>query len=393
MNVLTVNAGSSSIKFKIFRNLPKYKVTVLLEAQISNIHGNKAVLAIKNGLNNSAMITQTLKLDVSDGYGSAIRQICQNPIFIQYEINTIINRVVHGGDEYKDIVLLHAKTLKALSKFNDLAPLHQPFNLQIAEYFMQMYPKIKHYACFDTAFHQTMPLINRVYAIPWQYEAAGVKRYGFHGLSYEYISNRLPALVDNKIAKNRWVIAHLGGGSSICGIKNAKSVATSMGFSAIDGVPMATRCGELDPAIPGYLADKYKLTDAELNDILYNKSGLLGLSNNISGNMEELIKSRDPQAKFAVEYYALQVASFISKIATLLGGLDGVIFTGGIGENSPQLRSQVIARLKWLGMDLSKKANNNNKLKIHKKDSLIKILVVPTNEELAMVNQLLERNQ
>ncbi|MFN7093973.1 MAG: acetate kinase, partial [Burkholderiales bacterium] len=199
--------------------------------------------------------------------------------------------------------------------------------------------------------------------------------------------------VEHKIAKGRWVIAHLGSGSSLCGIKNGKSVVTSMGFSVLEGVPMASRCGDLDPAIPMYLANKYKLAPDEISDVLYHKSGLLGLSNNISNDMAVLVSSKEPVAKFAVEFFCLQVALYITKFATALGGIDGIVFTGGVGENSAPVRSLIIGWLGWLNISISKKANNAHKLKIHKKDCLVKILVVPTNEELAMVDQFLERNK
>jgi acetate kinase len=390
MNILIINAGSSSIKFKIFR-CHKGKATLLVQGQVSNVKQNPALLTIKNVLDGSN-VKEELVLQ-SNVYESAVEYLTRHSSFVKYSLDVIINRVVHGGDEYKDIVLLHEKTIAALSKFSELAPLQQPYNLLIAKYFMQLYPKLKHYACFDTGFHHTIPLINRVYAIPWQYTEGGIKRYGFHGLSYQYISSRLSAMVEHKIAKGRWVIAHLGSGSSLCGIKNGKSVVTSMGFSVLEGVPMASRCGDLDPAIPMYLANKYKLAPDEISDVLYHKSGLLGLSNNISNDMAVLVSSKEPVAKFAVEFFCLQVALYITKFATALGGIDGIVFTGGVGENSAPVRSLIIGWLGWLNISISKKANNAHKLKIHKKDCLVKILVVPTNEELAMVDQFLERNK
>lgn len=389
MNILTVNAGSSSIKFKIFRYLNKSRVSLLLQGQISQIKENPARLIIKNIVSDEVTKCE-LTLDASNVYLNAIQQLCLNPKFTQYTIDCVINRVVHGGNEYKDIVLLHHKTFEALSKYNELAPFHQPFNLLIAAHFLELYPKIKHYACFDTGFHQTMPMLNRAYAIPWKYTQDGVKRYGFHGLSYSYIADRLDSLVESKNAKGRWIIAHLGSGSSLCGIKNGKSVATTCGFSVLDGLAMSTRTGELDPAIPQYLKSKYQLSGEELTNILYEESGLLGLSGGVSSNIQDLSISSDKQAVFAVEFYALQVASHITKLATMLGGLQGIIFTGGIGENNSIVRSLVLEHLEWLGVSLNKKANNRNKLKISKKECQIKVLVVPTNEEMAMVNLLLE---
>jgi len=337
----------------------------------------------------------SLKEDLAlgqDCYAEAIKYLFAHKKFNQFSLNVVINRVVHGGSEYKGITLLHPKTLTHLASYNELAPLHQPYNLLIADFLMQRMPKVRHYACFDTAFHQSMLLINRVYAIPWQYTESGIKRYGFHGLSYQYLVSRLDAVVDHKLARQKWVMAHLGSGSSVCAIKNKKSVVTSMGFSVAEGIPMATRCGELDPQIPTYLMGKFKLTEAEVNDVLYHKSGMLGLSNGLSSDMKILTLSTDKQAKFAVEFYCLQVASYITKLATLNGGIDGLVFSGGIGENSAIVRAKIVDSLSWLGLSISKKANTSNKIKIHKKVSKVPILVIPTDEELSMVNEFLLRS-
>lgn len=389
MNILTINAGSSSIKFKIFALGKNSKLNVLLSGQITELGSKSPTLNMYNLIKNVS-IKEELKLG-RNYYADAIRYLFAHKKFNQFNPNIVINRVVHGGSDYKGITLLHQKTLIHLSMYNQLAPLHQPYNLLIAEFLMQSIPKAKHYACFDTAFHQTMPLINKVYAIPWQYTESGVRRYGFHGLSYQYLASRLDAVIDYKLARQRWVMAHLGSGSSVCALKNKKSVATSMGFSVAEGLPMATRCGELDPQIPTYLIHKFKLTESQVNDILYHKSGLLGLSNGFSSDMKTLSLSSDKQARFAVEFYCLQVASYIAKLATINGGIDGLIFSGGIGENSALIRDKIVDSLAWMGLALSKKANNSNKIKIHKKISKIPILVLPTDEEQSMVNEFLLR--
>lgn len=390
MNILTINAGSSSIKFKIFVIGKNSKLNLLLSGQIIDLLTKSPQLIMHNLIKNISL-KEDLKLG-SDPYAEAIKYLFAHKKFNQFNINIVINRVVHGGSEYKGITLLHPKALSHLALYNELAPLHQPYNLLIADFLMQRMPKSKHYACFDTAFHQTMPLINRVYAIPWQYTESGVKRYGFHGLSYQYLSSRLDAVIDNKLARQKWVMAHLGSGSSVCAIKNKKSVVTSMGFSVAEGIPMATRCGELDPQIPTYLMSKFKLTEIEVNDILYHKSGMLGLSNGLSSDMKTLSLSTDKQAKFAVEFYCLQVASYITKLATINGGMDGLVFSGGIGENSALIRAKIVENLAWLGLAISKKANSGNKIKIHKKNSKMPILIIPTDEELSMVNEFLLRS-
>lgn len=371
MQILTVNLGSSSVKLKLFALACKKKY------EINEI---------------SQVFSDTLKLECSsDLYNSAVDQIFKNCYFKNYEVDVVIHRVVHGGDIYKAITPLTIERLEQLSCFNQFAPLHQPNNLALAKYFIQFYSElhknITHYACFDTSFHQEQPYANRIYALPKKYTIDGIKRYGFHGLSYQYISTHLPNIMDKTCARGRWVIAHLGAGSSICGIKNGKSIVTTMGFSAVDGLSMATRCGELDPIIPGYIGFHYNLSQSQVDDILYHKSGLLALSGDISGDIQVLLKSNNPQALFAVDFFCMQCASYIAKLATVIGGMDGIIFTGGVGEHSSYVRACIISNLKWLKISLNSIANKANKLEIQRKDSSAKVLVVPTNEELAMIDQ------
>ncbi len=384
-NILIINAGSSSIKFKLFSCDDCRNVLLQLEGQISEIYSNKADLKIKvEGDNNTVREEMNLTGDV---YKSAIAYLVNHPIFKIYAIDVVINRVVHGGDQYRDILLLDDVAIEDLKRFTELAPLHQPINLMIAKIFMEMYAKIEHYACFDTAFHQSIPMINRLYALPWRFIKDGVKRYGFHGLSYQYIGDKLPRLVDASLVDKKWVVAHLGSGSSLCALEYRKSVATTMGFSVVEGVPMATRCGELDPAVIFFLQQKYGYTMDEISNILFKQSGLLGLSNDLSCSMKELELSTDDQAKIAVEFFCIQVASFITKLATLAGGIDGIIFTGGIGENSAGIRMLICNHLSWIGLKIDNDDNMAKKLVISKDDSKIKVLVVDANEEMAMVNQ------
>lgn len=387
MNILTINAGSSSIKFKFYRYHNKNKITLLMSGQVSQIKTAYAILSIDQ---QSPEKSQKFDLLPSNPYLSAIDQLRQSPKFNSFSIDCVINRVAHGGDDYKDIILLHAKTISALGGFAVFAPLDQEYNLLIAQYFIDMYPNIKHYACFDTGFHQTASLVNKIYALPVDKAYDSIKSYGFHGLSHSYVAWRLSSLVDDKLARGRWIIAHLGSSSSLCGIKNGKCVVTSKGITSASGLPTPNYSGELDPALIGYLKGKYNLDDKKLNQLLYEESGLYGLSGGISGDMSILVANKDPQAKFAVEVYTSAVASSITKFATLLGGMQGIVFTGGIGENSPELRTMILEHLEWLDISVNKKANNGNKVKICKKNSPIKVLIVPTNEEFAMVNQFIE---
>ena len=338
MNILTVNIGDFGVKFTIWRNFSKHKVTIRLEAQISDFAKTQALLKIKTYANKVTITNQTLKFDPENAYCSATKQLYHNEIFNQYNIDAVIIKIVDGFDEYKEITLLHANTLNNLHKFSKVAPQHQAESLKIAEYFMRHYPKSKHYACFDTSFHKTIPLINQVFAVPGQREAVGARRHGMHGLAYQYISQRLKELED-KLAKKCVIIVCMDGDSSVCGIKRGKSFAASGGL----------------------------------------------------GNIEKLLESKDEKAKFAMEYCALQIAMEIAKIATLLGGMAGIVFSGKSAETNPKIRALIIGNLKWLGLALNKKSNNRNKFRIHKDGSLIKIMLIAANEELAMLNQFFSR--
>ena len=319
MNILNINAGTSSIKIKVYRFHNKNKVTLIFSERLS--------------INNP------------NSYMTVIDELFQNPQFVEIEINCVINRIAYGGKHYREIVLLHEKTLNALGQFNELVPHIQPKNILIARHFCALFPKIKHYACFDTGFHHTITKMN--------YDFHHDEIYGFHGLSYSYINSRLSAMVDHKSAKANWIIVHLGSSSSVCAVKNSKSVA----------------CRGLDGVGNGLL---------------------LKLSSGISSDMQTLLASDKEEAKFAIEYYANLAATKVTQMATLSGGLHGIVFTGGIGENSPVIRALVADKLSWLGVELNKKSNNNNKLRINKKESPISVLVVPTNEGLAMVSQLID---
>ncbi len=307
MNILTINASLSGIKYKLFRLHTKNKVTLLHSGQVASLekfHENSSLP----------------------------------------QINCIINRIPYACAEYREIVLLHAKTLEVLGKYNGLLVEEQTYNLRVAQHFLNIYPKIKNYATFDTEFHATVPKIN------YDYTSGFEKFCGYHGLSYSYIAGRLDSLVDSKIAKGRWIIAHLGRNSSVCGIKNGKS-----------------------------------------NVCLWqDTTALLKLSDGISNDIEVLLTSKEEAAKFAVEYFANMLAALITRVATPLGGIDGIVFTGSLGENNSFIRAMVVDKLKWVGISLNKKANNNHKLKIAKKDCSIKVLLVPNNEEMAMVDRLVE---
>jgi acetate kinase len=388
MNILTLNVGSSSIKFKIFAC--QKRPIVILSGQITGIYSATAKLVIQNLLKNTE-IQENLSNLGENYYEAAINYLLQHKKFNQFHPHVVINHVVYGGSDYTGITLLHKKTLESLGRYNDIAPLHQPFSLLVADILMRVMPKAKHYASFDTVFHRTIPQINSTYAIPWEYTELGLTKCGVHGLSYKYLVSRLDSVVDNKIARQKWVMAHLGVSSSICVLKNKKSVAVSSGSSMAGGVFGSTSCGDIDHYVPHYLMNKFKLSASKVNDILCFQSGLLGLSNQISGDVGALLLSHDKHAKFAIDFYALQIASQIAKLATFNGGIDGIIFTGGVGENSPIIRLKILEHLEWLAVSFSKKANNQNKIKIHKKCSKVLVLVIKSDEEQAMVDEFIER--
>jgi len=269
-----------------------------------------------------------------------------------------------------------------------LAPLHQPYNLKLITAIKNIYPDLPQVACFDTGFHATQDKITRSFAIPRDLSAEGVMKYGFHGLSYEYIASILPDYFDAKLAKGKIVIAHLGNGSSCCGLDEGKSVSTSMGFTALEGVMMGTRCGNIDPGVLLYLLEQKKLSVQEVTKLLYSKSGLLGVSE-ISSDIRELQESTDPKAKEAIDLYCYKAAREMLALMVVSKGVDAIVFTAGIGENSALVRKQICDWLSWLGIELDNSANDKNAKVISSKNSKIKVAIVPTNEELMIVKHTL----
>ncbi len=275
-------------------------------------------------------------------YGTTINWLSKNK-----DIKTIGHRVVHGGDKFTAPVIISKEIIKELEDFIPLAPLHQPAALELIAEAMKLYPDIPHIACFDTAFHYTMPEIERKLALPKNYYESGIKRYGFHGLSYEYIASVLPKHLGDK-ANGRVIVAHLGGGASACALRNFKSVATTMGFSTLDGLMMGTRCGALDSGVVLHLLEHKKMTLEEINHLLYKESGLFGVSG-ISSDMRELLASDNPDAKNAIELYCYIAAKQIASLLPAIEGMDALVFTGGIGEHAKPVREKICSYLKWLG--------------------------------------------
>ena len=299
------------------------------------------------------------------------------------------HRVVHGGPDHYRPALVTPDLFDALDRLAPLAPLHEPHNLAPIRAIASARPGLPQVACFDTAFHHTMPKVATRFALPREYDDAGVRRYGFHGLSYEYVANRLRE-IDPRLAEGRVIAAHLGNGASLCAMRAGRSVDTTMGFSALDGLVMGTRCGDLDPGVILYLQQERGLTVKEVETLLYEQSGLLGVSGGIASDMRALLASPEVGAKEAIELFAYRIAREIGALTSSLRGLDGLIFTAGIGERAPAIRELVCARLAWLGVALDHEANARNADVISAPESRVVVRVIPTDEEAMIVRHTLE---
>ena len=290
------------------------------------------------------------------------------------------HRVVHGGLRYSQPARVTPELLAELEALVPLAPLHEPHNIAPIKMAMTLNPTLPQVACFDTAFHRTAPEVDQAFALPYSFYEQGIRRYGFHGLSYEYIASVLPELAP-EIASGRLVVAHLGNGCSACAMRDRVSIATTMGFTALDGLPMGTRCGELDAGVVLYLIQQMRMSPDELVDLLYKRSGMLGLSG-ISSDFRELLASDNPRARFAVDVFCNRVARHIASLAAALGGLDGVVFTAGVGENAAPIRSAICRACAWLGLELDEGANKEHSKRISTPNSRVGAYVIKTDENL-----------
>ena len=290
------------------------------------------------------------------------------------------HRVLHGGIDYKWPVVVDEEVARVIEKLVPLAPLHQPHNLAPIRRLLDSAPELPQVACFDTSFHTTNPDLVQRFALPEELHEAGVRRYGFHGLSYEYIASVLGEF-DSTAASGKAVVLHLGSGASMCAMEAGRSVATTMGFTAVDGIPMGTRTGTLDPGVVLYLMDQHKMDARGIENLLYNESGLLGVSG-ISSDMRTLLASSDPKAKLAIDLYCYRIRREVGSLAAALGGLDAIIFTGGIGENSAAIRERVCRDAAWLGVELDPSANTAGGPCITTSGAQVSAWAIPTNEEL-----------
>jgi acetate kinase len=297
-----------------------------------------------------------------------------------HQVAAVGHRVVHGGLKFLRPALVTAEVLADLEAFIPLAPLHQPHNLAAVRAVAAHAPQLPQVACFDTSFHRTQPCVAQAFALPPCYTEEGVGRYGFHGLSYEYIASALPG-IDARAAAGRTVVAHLGNGASMCALNAGKSVASTMGFTALDGLPMGTRCGAIDPGVLLYLMDRHHMDARALQELLYHESGLLGVSG-VSSDMRALLASPDPRAAAAVDLFVYRIGRELGSLAAALGGLDALVFTAGIGENAAPVRARVCQDAAWLGVELDEAANQAGSPRISTASSRVTAWVVPTNEEL-----------
>jgi len=385
---LVINAGSSSLKFCVFQGQSKADLETVVTGQISGIgthpkfeakSGTRRTLAAHSWNEGATPDRATLLhflLDWIDMQLSGAKLVAAG------------HRVVHGGTRFAAPVALTPEVIAELEGLVPLAPLHQPHNLAAIRALAEVYPELPQVACFDTAFHQTQPWQAQTFALPRALTAEGVRRYGFHGLSYEYIARRLPQVAP-ELADARVVVCHLGNGSSLCAMRGGRSMDTSMGFTALDGVPMGTRPGSIDPGVLIYLMREKGYGADELERLLYHKSGLLGVSG-LSNDMRDLLNSESPAAAEAVELFCHGIAKQAAALAASMGGLDALVFTAGIGENSSPVRTRVAEKLAWLGVTLDAAANRAKATRISAAGSRIPVFVLPTDEERMIASHTLD---
>jgi acetate kinase len=384
--ILVVNAGSSSVKFQVYSVEGEGKLRRQIKGQIDGIGSRPRLRA--SGANGDPIADRAYPIEAVPDVPAAMG-IAGEWLRDELRIHPIAvgHRVVHGGPEYDRPVLIDHGVVARLERFVSLAPLHQPHNLAPIRSILAGFPTLPQVACFDTAFHRTHGPLADHYAIPHQLHAEGVRRYGFHGLSYEYIANALPQIAPD-IAKRRVIVAHLGSGASMCAMSHGQSVESTMGFTALDGLPMGTRPGQLDPGVVLYLISEKGMSASNVQNFLYRDCGLKGLSG-VSNDMRELEASADPKAKLAIDYFVYRIGLNAGMLAAALQGLDAFVFTAGIGENSANIRARVVEHLGWLGVTLDPAENSRNSKQISRSDSRIPVYVVPTDEELMIAKHTL----
>jgi acetate kinase len=385
--ILVVNAGSSSLKFQVFAVDASGDLDCLVKGQVDGVGTRPRLRA--EGADKTSLVDQTYTPEKIPDLPAAIQE-AGDWLRRTQKVNLMAvgHRVVHGGPDYNRPVRVTADVVAQLERYVSLAPLHQPNNLAPIRALLARRPELPQVACFDTAFHRDHGALADHYALPERFYKEGVRRYGFHGLSYEYIAQRLHHVAPD-VARGRVIVAHLGSGASMCALANGRSVESTLGFTALDGLPMGTRPGQLDPGVVLYLIAEKGMSPAAVQDLFYRESGLKGLSG-FSNDVRELEESADPKAAFALEYFAYRAGLFAGMLAAALRGLDAFVFTAGIGENSATMRARIADQLAWLGVTLDAGANAARKPLISRKDSRVAVYVIPTNEELMIAQHTLE---
>ncbi len=384
--ILVVNAGSSSVKFQIFSVEGEGRLKRLIKGQMDGIGSRPRLRA--GGADSAPLADRAYPIESVPDVPAAMA-IAGGWLRDELRISPMAvgHRVVHGGPDYDRPVLIDHGVVARLERLIALAPLHQPHNLAPIRSLLANFPGLPQVACFDTAFHRTHDAVADYYAIPHQLHAEGVRRYGFHGLSYEYIAKTLPQVAP-EIAKGRVIVAHLGSGASMCALKGGRSIESTMGFTALDGLPMGTRPGQIDPGVVLYLLTEKGMSASNAQNFLYRDCGLKGLSG-ISNDMRELEASEDPKARLAVEYFVYRIGLNAGMLAAALQGLDAFVFTAGIGENSVRIRARIADQLGWLGVTLDDAENSRHARLISRSGSRIPVYVLPTDEELMIAQHTL----
>jgi acetate kinase len=376
---LVLNAGSSSLKFSVFARPAAEGWHLESRGQIEGI-GTSPRISAKNR-DGAILIDKKLGNEMR-GHDDAIGTLSTwlKSLYSSGQVVAVGHRVVHGGARFTAPTVLTPLVMAELRSLIPLAPLHQPYNLAAIEAVFERLPDVPQVACFDTSFHRGQSAVAELVPLPREICRGGVQRYGFHGLSYEYIASVLPSVAP-EIASGRVIVAHLGSGASLCALKNGRSVDCTLGFTALDGLCMGTRPGSIDPGVILYLFQNLRLSIKEVETILYKKSGLLGISG-ISNDMRDLEGSSEPGARLALDYFVYRAVKEIGALAAVLGGIDGLVFTAGIGENSGQIRQRICESSAWLGIELDREANRRNGPRISTPASKVSTWVIPTNEEL-----------
>ncbi len=386
--LLVLNAGSSSIKFSVFDAGAARSLALACHGEVDGI-GARPSFAVKDAAG-ASLTREDLSASTGVlGHEEALATILDwiDGHTAGSEVVAAGHRVVHGGMKYLAPVRLDAEVMDALEALGPLAPLHQPHNLAAIRALAKLRPELSQVACFDTSFHTTQPAVAQAFALPWALGEAGIRRYGFHGLSYEYIAAVLPEYLGDAAA-GRVVVAHLGAGASMCAMKARRSVATTMGFTALEGLPMGTRTGAIDPGVILPLMGERGMSLAEVTELLYKKSGLLGLSG-VSPDVRDLLASDAPRARHALDVFVYRIGRELGSLAAALGGLDALVFTAGIGEHAAPIRERVGRAAEWLGVRLDPEANARGGPRISVPGSPASAWVIPTDEELMIARHTL----